>query len=46
MLPPLFLDPKPGDYVLDMCAAPGSKTCQMLEMMDGGKGVLVANDVD
>ncbi|MEF2231639.1 MAG: RsmB/NOP family class I SAM-dependent RNA methyltransferase [Pseudodesulfovibrio sp.] len=26
MLPPLALDPEPGAAVLDMCAAPGSKT--------------------
>lgn len=29
MLPPLILDPKPGDTVLDLAAAPGSKTTQM-----------------
>jgi len=46
MLPPLFLSPKKGEFVLDMCAAPGSKTCQMLEMMEGEGGCLVANDVD
>lgn len=32
MLPPLFLDLKSTDLVLDMCAAPGSKTSQILEM--------------
>lgn len=31
MLPPLFLDLQPHDKVLDMCAAPGSKTSQLLE---------------
>ncbi|CAD8113690.1 unnamed protein product [Paramecium primaurelia] len=44
MLPPLLLDPQPTDYVLDMCAAPGSKTCQLLEIVN--KGLIVANDVD
>jgi 16S rRNA C967 or C1407 C5-methylase (RsmB/RsmF family) len=29
MIPPLFLDVKPGHAVLDMCAAPGSKTFQV-----------------
>lgn len=43
MVPPLVLDPKPGDIVLDMCAAPGSKTTQMAAMMEG-KGIIVAND--
>ena len=30
MLPPLYLDIKSEDIVLDMCAAPGSKTSQIL----------------
>lgn len=30
MLPPLFLDIQQDDIVLDMCAAPGSKTSQLL----------------
>ena len=34
MLPPLALDPKPGETVLDLCAAPGSKTTQMAAMME------------
>eukprot|EP00418_Pyrodinium_bahamense_P003566 CAMPEP_0179018262 /NCGR_PEP_ID=MMETSP0796-20121207/4262_1 /TAXON_ID=73915 /ORGANISM="Pyrodinium bahamense, Strain pbaha01" /LENGTH=813 /DNA_ID=CAMNT_0020714013 /DNA_START=65 /DNA_END=2506 /DNA_ORIENTATION=- len=33
MLPPLFLGVEPQHLVLDLCAAPGSKTSQMLEMM-------------
>ena len=32
MLPPLFLDPKAGESVLDMAAAPGGKTTQMAAM--------------
>ncbi len=43
-LPPIVLDPKPGDLVLDMAAAPGSKTTQMAQMMKG-IGTIVANDV-
>ncbi|WBW70623.1 tRNA (cytosine-5-)-methyltransferase [Schizosaccharomyces osmophilus] len=31
MLPPLFLDLLPHHLVLDMCAAPGSKTAQLIE---------------
>ena len=29
MLPPLFLEPKEGSDILDMCAAPGGKTSQI-----------------
>ncbi len=43
MIPPLFLDPQPGDLILDMCAAPGSKTSQIAAMMRG-EGLLLAND--
>ena len=43
MIPPLVLDPKPGETVLDMCAAPGSKTTQIAAMMQN-KGLLIAND--
>ncbi|KAF2642736.1 S-adenosyl-L-methionine-dependent methyltransferase [Massarina eburnea CBS 473.64] len=35
MIPPHFLDVKPGMVVLDMCAAPGSKTAQLAEMIHG-----------
>src|SRR3989338_1928022 len=33
MLPAIILDPKPGERILDMCAAPGSKTTQMAALM-------------
>ena len=33
LLPPLLLDVQPDSVVLDMCAAPGSKTLEALEMM-------------
>ena len=51
MLPPLYLNVSPDDIVLDMCAAPGSKTSQILEMMYGDRrrlseGCVVANDAD
>lgn len=35
MIPPVVLDVKEGMSVLDMCAAPGSKTCQILEAVGG-----------
>jgi NOL1/NOP2/sun family putative RNA methylase len=44
MIPPLVLDPQPGERVLDMAAAPGSKASQMAQMMKN-EGILVANDV-
>ncbi len=43
MLPPLILDPKPGEKVLDITAAPGSKTTQMATLMEN-KGEILAND--
>jgi len=57
MVPPLFLDVQPHQVVLDMCAAPGSKTSQLLEALhtsssDGGvpgalpPGCVIANDAD
>ncbi len=39
-----LLDPRPGESVLDACAAPGGKTAMMAGMMEG-KGELVAMDV-
>ncbi|MFB6103881.1 MAG: RsmB/NOP family class I SAM-dependent RNA methyltransferase, partial [Halobacteriaceae archaeon] len=44
-LPAPVLDPEPGDRVLDLCAAPGSKTTQLAGLQDD-KGTIVANDVD
>lgn len=43
MIPPLVLDPQPGDAILDIAAAPGSKTAQMAMMMNN-QGSILAND--
>lgn len=43
MIPPIILDPKPGQKVLDIAAAPGSKTTQMAALMQN-KGEIIAND--
>ncbi len=43
MIPPMVLEPKPGDTVLDMCASPGSKSSQIAAMMKN-TGILVCND--
>ncbi|MBR9677415.1 RsmB/NOP family class I SAM-dependent RNA methyltransferase [Candidatus Woesearchaeota archaeon] len=45
MIPPVVLNPKPEDLVLDMCAAPGSKATQIAAMLQN-KGLLIANDED
>ena len=41
MLPVLALAPQPGERILDMCAAPGSKTTQMAALMNN-EGEIVA----
>lgn len=50
MIPPLLLDIEPHHYCLDMCAAPGSKTAQMMEALNPfdteSEGLLIANDSD
>ena len=43
MIPPIVLDPQPGDFILDMCASPGSKTTQLAQYMKN-EGLLLAND--
>lgn len=43
MIPPIVLDPQPNEYILDMCASPGSKTSQIAMYMQN-TGALVAND--
>lgn len=43
MIPPVVLNPNENDYVLDLCAAPGSKTTQLAQYMKNG-GLLIAND--
>jgi len=43
MMPIIALTPKAGELVLDLCAAPGSKTTQMAAMMEN-KGTIIAND--
>jgi len=50
MIPVFFMDIEPHHKVLDMCAAPGMKTTQLLENLTIGDeeptGVVVANDAD
>ncbi|MCC6550695.1 MAG: NOL1/NOP2/sun family putative RNA methylase [Ignavibacteriaceae bacterium] len=44
MIPPLVLNPTEEDKVLDLCAAPGSKTTQLAALMNN-RGTLIANDI-
>ncbi|CAF4011319.1 unnamed protein product [Rotaria sp. Silwood2] len=52
MIPPLVLDIQPHHKILDMCAAPGSKTAQIIECLHRDEsnpipsGFVIANDVD
>jgi len=44
MLPIISLNPKEGEYFLDLCASPGSKTTQAAAKMNN-KGNIIANEV-
>lgn len=45
MLPAFMIEPEEGDKILDMCAAPGSKTSQMA-LMSNEKAEIVAVDIN
>ena len=44
MLPAFLLNPKPGEYVLDLCAAPGGKSMQASFLMHN-EGLIISNDI-
>jgi 16S rRNA (cytosine967-C5)-methyltransferase len=44
MMVAVTADPKPGDYVIDVCAAPGGKSTHMAELMQGS-GMVEARDL-
>ena len=53
MIPPMLLDINPEHVVLDVCAAPGSKTSQLMEALhekcapgEFPTGAIIANDVN
>lgn len=45
MIPPIVLNPKEGEKVLDLTAAPGSKTTQISALMNNN-GYILANELD
>lgn len=45
MAPAELLDPRPGERVLDLCAAPGGKSTQLAGKLLG-KGLLVCNEIN
>ena len=44
MLPAYFLNPEPGDLLLDLCAAPGGKSMQASFLMNN-EGLIISNDI-
>ena len=44
MIPAYLLDAKPGDIVLDLCAAPGGKSVQSSFLMNN-QGLIISNDI-
>ena len=45
MAPVALLDPRPGERVCDLCAAPGGKTTQIAGRMKG-EGLLLCNEIN
>jgi len=45
MAPVTLLDPQPGEWVCDLCAAPGGKTTQIAGRM-AGEGFLLCNEIN
>lgn len=45
LLPVKLLDPKPGERILDLCAAPGGKTAQIAIALEN-RHTVVANDIN
>ena len=44
MAPVMYLAPKPGERILDLCAAPGGKSTQIASAMKN-QGILVCNEI-
>lgn len=44
MMPPLAMKPGKDDIILDLCAAPGSKTTEIASLLEN-QGMIIANDI-
>ena len=45
MLAALLLSPKPGEFIMDVCSAPGTKSTHIAQLMDN-KGTVIAGDIN
>lgn len=45
MAPAIYLDARPGEFILDLCAAPGGKSTQIACAMQG-EGLLISNEIN
>lgn len=46
MMPPLVMDLKPGEMILDLCAAPGSKTSEIAALTNNKARIIATEDND
>jgi NOL1/NOP2/sun family putative RNA methylase len=46
MIPPIILEPHVGEKILDLCAAPGSKTTELAAMTNNAAEIIAGEDND